>query len=329
MMKKESKQNTEKSTPMTVQEIDTILETIRKEPVEEGVYYKPHPSFRLTIKEISLQVQEATKQMEGIFKHVSVGEAIPIEDIEKVIIPVIARATEIPHIYHLFYELTTKDEYTYRHTISVGIISTLIGKWLNLPQKELVNLSLAATLHDIGKAKVPIDILNKPGKLTKSEYEEMMKHTVYGYELLKSIDSLDESVALVALQHHEREDGNGYPIGLMGDQIHQFSKIVAIADVFHAMSSTRVYQEASPFYKVMKQMQREAFGKLDPHILLLFLNKMMSSIVGKKVILTDGRTADIIMIHPYDPIRCLVKTAEGHIDLRYHTRIQIDRIIED
>lgn len=319
-----------KSTPMTISEIDDLLDSIKDR--EDMVNQKKdlyNPYNRLTIKEISLKIEDASKQMEEIFNFISESGQIPLEEIQESILPTIKQAAEIPHVYHLFYELNAKDEYTYRHTICVGIIANLIGKWLHLEPQDLEDLTLGATLHDIGKTKIRTEILNKPGKLTKEEYEEMRLHTVYGYELLKNIESIDEEIALIALQHHEREDGKGYPLGLESDQISYFSKIVAVADVFHAMSSSRVYHQPSPFYTVMKQMQKDAYGKLEPTIVLTFLNKMMNSLVGKRVLLTDKTVGTITMINPYDPIRCLIQVDGHHIDLRYNSQIQIERIIED
>lgn len=319
-----------KNTPLTVTEIDSMLHTIRGENDRIlGSEKISYPYSSITAKEINKQIEEATKQIKDIFTEVMEGGQLHIEEIKESILPAIKQASEIPHIYHLFYELNSVDEYTYKHTICVGIIANMIGKWLHLSPEDLDVLTLGATLHDIGKTKIPQEILNKPGRLTKEEYEEMKRHTIYGYDLLKEIESLDKEIPLIALQHHEREDGNGYPIGLESEQISYFAKIVAVADVFHAMSSSRVYHEASPFYTVMKQMQRDAYGRLDPVIVLSFLNKMMNNLVGKRVILNDQRVGKIMMIDPYDPIRCLIQVDNCHIDLRYNTSLQIDRIIED
>ncbi|MEQ2528584.1 HD-GYP domain-containing protein [Bacillaceae bacterium CLA-AA-H227] len=318
-----------KNSPMTITEIDAILESMKenKEPIHQSIDL--HPYSHLMTKEIAKEIDAATKHMKELFKDIGNGGKLSLEIIQENIVPTIRQAAEIPHLYHLFYELNEKDEYTYRHTICVGIIATMIGKWLNLPPKDLNDLTLGATLHDIGKAKISVEILHKPGKLTKEEYDEMKLHTIYGYELLKNIDSINENVALIALQHHEREDGKGYPMGLTGHQIGYLSKIVAVADVFHAMSSTRVYHQASPFYEVMKQMQNDAFGKLEPNIVLTFINKIMNTLVGKRVMLTDRSEGMILMIDPYDPIRCLVQTDERLIDLRYSQSLQIEKVLEE
>lgn len=313
-----------KPTPMTISEIDHLLDSLK--------YQNQFPNHTFSMQEIKKNIHEASQQMESLFNRIG-GKgfirAEELQEIEELILPTIRQAAEIPHLYHLFYELNSTDEYTYKHTICVGIIATLIGKWLELPSDELADLTLGATLHDIGKTKINPHILNKPGKLTNDEYEEIKLHTVKGYELVKETGMISERVALIALQHHEREDGKGYPYGLKGDQIHKFSKIVGIADVFHAMSSARVYHHPSPLYIVLNQMQNDAFGKFDPKIMLVFLNKMMTSLVGKRAELTGGFIGTIIMIHPYDPIRCLVKVDDHIIDLRYNPDLQIERIIED
>ncbi|WP_019155914.1 HD-GYP domain-containing protein [Robertmurraya massiliosenegalensis] len=312
------------NTPMTTSETEQRQWNEPDQPLTILEKYDP-----LLLKKVAEKITAASKQMESIFFHVRGGRDLPLEEIKEKIIPVIHEAAKIPHIYHLFYQLNEKESYTYRHPIAVAIISTLIGKWLKLNEQELEDLTLGATLYDIGKASVPSDVLNKTGKLTREEYEIMSNHTVYGYNLLKNTEHINENVALIALQHHEREDGNGYPIGISGAQISYFAKIVAVADVFHAMSSPKIYHEALPFYGVIKQMEHDTFGRLDPKIVLTFLHKVMDSLVGRKVLLSDGNIGTIVLINPYDPIRCLVQTEDRLIDLKYNHHLQIERVLED
>lgn len=301
---------------LKIPEIDNIIrDLITEEDVKKGELFQ-----------ISQKINEVSQQFEEVFEEIQKNENIPIAVIKEDIIPTIVEAAKIPHIFHLFKELQMKNEYTYRHNICVGVIATYIGKWIGLSEEDLSKLTLAATLHDIGKTMISGSILNKPGKLTELEYEEMKRHTIYGYRLIKKTPGLHPSIALTALQHHEREDGQGYPLGITGDYIHPFSKIVAIADIFHAMSSNRVYHEAIPFYEVIAQMKENIFGKLDPEILLVFLNKMMGSLVGKDVKLSTQQRGIIIMIHPYDPLYALVKTDEGIIDLKENKEVKIVQV---
>lgn len=171
-------------------------------------------------------------------------------------------------------------------------------------------------LHDMGKTRISDNIVEKPGKPNEAEYEDMKRHAIYGYELLKNIPGIPPSIALTALQHHEREDGQGYPLGLSGKDIHLHAEIVAIADVFQAMSSNRVYHQAMPFYKVIEQMNRDMFSKFNPEILMELESRFMSTLVGKEVMLTNGRFGTIIMINPYNPLKALLKTGTEIIDLR-------------
>jgi HD-GYP domain-containing protein (c-di-GMP phosphodiesterase class II) len=314
-------------TSLSDQEIDRLLDTIRNSDLNKSQPVQHQVNSRLD--EVSKKINAASRQMEEIFDIVAKTGVVPISEIKNDIMPAIRQAAEIPHIYHLFYELKSKDEYTYRHTVCVGIIATLIGKWLNLSQAELFDLSLGATLHDIGKARVPSDILNKPGRLTQEEYREMQRHTVYGYKLLQDIPEINERVALIALQHHEREDGGGYPFHLQSDKIDKLAKVVAIADVYHAMSSSRVYHQAEPFHIVISQMQNDVFGKFDPKIMMVFLFRIMDSLVGRRVLLSSGEEGTIIMVDPYEPLRALIKSEDTLIDLRLNRGLRISRVLND
>lgn len=311
---------------LTVQEIDDILNELGNK-VKDQIKYGY--SNKEAIKNITANLNQASKKIEFIFSNLMLGEELNLNLLEKEILPVISQASEIPHIYHLFYELNKTEEYTYKHTIGVGIISLMIGKWLKLSEEELKELTLGATLHDIGKTRISPFILNKEGKLTREEYEEVQLHTSYGYEILRKLDQLSDRVALVALQHHEREDGRGYPKGLEGNQIELYSKIVAIADMFHAMLSRRVYQEPLTFYTALRQLQDQAFGKLDANITLLFLYKLMDSIIGRSVMLSDGSVGKILMVDRYDPLRILVQVEDQIIDLKMNHELNIEKVVND
>jgi HD-GYP domain-containing protein (c-di-GMP phosphodiesterase class II) len=312
---------------------NTILndENIQKINVNHILLGKADICFEnqdVSINEMSrVVIQEATEQVEGIFNLVRYSKKIPILEVREKIIPSIQQAAENPNIFQLFSQLQSRDDYTYRHNIGVGVIATLIGKWMNLSETMLSLLTLSATLHDVGKMKVPLDILNKPGRLTEEEFKHIKKHTIHGYDLIKSTIGLSHRTALVALQHHEREDGSGYPFQLKGEKIDLLSKIVGVADVFHAMTSNRVYHNASPFFHVMKQMNEDVFGKLNPEVVTTFVQHIMKSLVGNDVLLTDGRHGTIIMTHPHDPFRPLVQTHESFVDLTRERTVNIDKVL--
>lgn len=311
--------------PLTIPQIDFIREELKKDAFALRV---DHAQPNVNIQD---RINEASLQLKNILQDIRKEGKIQLEKIVLIkakVAPVIAAAGMNPDIYSLFDKpLHADNEYTYRHNIGVGIIATYLGMKLGLSKENLSALTLAAILHDVGKTRISDSILEKPGKLNEAEYEEIKRHAIYGYELIKNIPGIPPSVALTALQHHEREDGQGYPLGLNGKAIHLHAKIVAIADVFHAMSSNRVYHQAMPFYKVIEQMNRDIFSKFNPEILMELVSRLMSSLVGKEVMLTNGRVGTIIMIDPYNPLKALLKTGTEIIDLRMEKEWKIERII--
>jgi putative nucleotidyltransferase with HDIG domain len=278
-------------------------------------------------KNMDLVIDEALVQVRSIFNDVRLTNQIPLIFIRKKLIPGINKLSENSSLFSLLNDLQAKDDYTYYHNIGVSIIATMIGKWMHLSPLDLSILTIAAFLHDIGKLKVPKEILNKAGKLTEAEFDIMKKHTIYGYEIMKNTIGCSHRHALIALQHHEREDGSGYPLGLKGDKLDILSKIVAVADVFHAMTSKRVYHDAIPFHKVLHKMQQNAFGKLDPVITTLFMDKIMSTSIGSHTLLTDGRRAKIVMINPSNQINPLVKINSDFIDLSKHRDLNLAQVL--
>lgn len=279
-------------------------------------------SFEAQTKMIDQTVQD----IKEVFKKVSREKTIPIAEVRKHIVPAIYTASNRTNILQLFIKLQAKDNYTYHHNLAVGAITNVIGKWMGLEEQELLQLTTAALLHDIGKMFVPESILNKRGKLTKEEFHIMQQHTVYGYDILKKTVGITHRQALVALQHHERMDGSGYPMKIKKEEIDWFSRIVAVADTFHAMSSNRVYQTKLPFYKVITEMKRDMFGVLDPEITFLFIKRTMQTLVGHTVLLTNGDKAKVIMVSPSHPTHPLIKVGNEYIDLNKTNQLHIDQV---
>lgn len=150
--------------------------------------------------------------------------------------------------------LKTQDEYTYQHCVNVSILSMAFARYLGMSAVSMADVGLAGLYHDLGKAKMPGEILKKPGKLSSDEYEIMKTHPVKGFHLLDTTDDLPGCVALAALQHHERADGSGYPQGLKGDAICREARIVGLADMYDAMTSDRVYHRAKRSTDVLKML---------------------------------------------------------------------------
>jgi len=252
---------------------------------------------------------------------------VPVDELRSEVIPMVHEVAVSSGLFDLFSELQAKDDYTYRHNIAVGMISTMIGKWMGLPEQDLMQLTTAGLLHDVGKMQIPEEILSKPGKLTEEEFALMKQHTVFGYELLRNTPGITEQQALVALRHHERLDGSGYPSGLKGDEIDLFSRIVAVADIFHAMSSPRAYRDASAFHEVLYQLSSDAYSALDPAITGLFIQKIMQSMIGQKVQLTNQQQGTVVLVHQHDPLHPLVQIGDAYVDLSKTRTVKIEKIL--
>ncbi|MFC4102272.1 HD-GYP domain-containing protein [Paenibacillus xanthanilyticus] len=272
-------------------------------------------------------VRQAVKASKALFARMQETRKIPVMELRDEVLPLVQQAAEEPDVFGLFESIRAKDDYTYEHNIGVGVLATLIGRWMNLSETELSVLAMAATLHDVGKIKIPSEILNKPGKLTSEEYAIVKQHTVIGYEMLKGTTGLNSRVALAALQHHERSDGSGYPLGLTAEQIDPLSRIVAVADVFHAMSSRRPYHEPLPFYDILNQIRLGKFGVFDPQIVSIFLENMVGRMVGRKVVLSDGRSGEVVFLNPHSLERPLVRLEDEFIDLSKVGDVHILRVI--
>jgi len=218
------------------------------------------------------------------------------------------------------------DDMTYTHSMNVALICNVIGNWLRMNEKDLKVLVTCGLLHDIGKLRVPNDIITKPGKLTVQEYEIVKKHPQYGYEMLKD-KKLDRRVKLAALQHHERFGGTGYPYGLMGSDIEYFSSIVAVADVYDAMTSNRCYRKGICPFKVIGILEQDK-DAYEPGVLYLFMERTIEAYVNTEVLLSNGEQGKVVLLNKSLLSRPVVMTDKGTIyDLSKDFRMSIEALI--
>ena len=216
------------------------------------------------------------------------------------------------------------DTSTYKHSVNVAIISRVCGTWLGIKdKKELDVLTMCGLYHDIGKSLVPHVILTKPDSLSAEEFGRMAEHPLLGYNMLSEA-AIDRRIKLAALQHHERNDGSGYPYGLTKDFISPFSKIIAITDVYDAMTADRCYRAGICPFEVIAQFQRQDPSKYDQNVLQVFLQNIAESYIGTGVLLSDNSRGIITMIQQNALSSPLVKLDDGSfIDLRERSDLYI------
>ena len=182
--------------------------------------------------------------------------------------------------------------------------------------------------HDIGKLLIPKEILDKPGRLTLSEYEIMKSHTIRGYQLIKEWE-LNEHIVNCALMHHERCNGSGYPFGITGDKIDEYAKIIAIADVYEAMTANRAYRGPICPFDVVAQFEDKGFDLYETRYLLVFIQNIVDSYLHTKVKLNNGETAEIILINKQRGSKPVVITSTGRpVDLSKEPELRIEEVCE-
>lgn len=217
-------------------------------------------------------------------------------------------------------QMRSVDDYTYQHSVNVGVLSILIGVDLGLDKDTLKQLGIGAILHDIGKIMISDDIIKKPAKLTTIEYQEVKKHTDYGYELLKRTN-VSEEAAQIALFHHEKYDGSGYNKGLASTSIPLFARIVAVADVYDAMSNDRVYKKKVPHDQVFREISHLGNQHFDSKIMETFVRRLCIYPNGCGVILSSGERGMVIGqngIFPESPQVRIFTPKSGNIKSLYY-----------
>ncbi len=229
-------------------------------------------------------------------------------------------------MFDMLHSLRHHGDMTYAHSVNVALISSIIGQWLHYSEEDIKVLTLCGLLHDIGKVAIDEAILNKPGKLTPEEFEIVKGHVKAGYDRIKDAD-IDVRIKEACLLHHEKCDGTGYPFGLKSNQISDFAKIVAIADIYDAMTANRVYRGAVCPFEVIHIIEKDAFSKLDPAFVLPFLKNVVSSYIHTNVKLSDGQIGEVILINDRDFSRPIVKCGDKFIDLSKTPGVTITAIM--
>ncbi|TCT14658.1 putative nucleotidyltransferase with HDIG domain [Natranaerovirga pectinivora] len=251
------------------------------------------------------------------FANIAKGQKMELDDILKVSNFIFNNSECIYKLIHSMNIIKRVDEYTYSHSVNVAMYSMLIGKWIGLEEREIKLIIKAGLLHDIGKIKIPLTILNKKESLTDEEYKRIKKHVSLGYSICNEYDWLDDEVGKAVLLHHERQDGSGYPLGLSGENISLYAKIVAIADVYDAITSERIYKKRQTPFETFQEILSFGYSKFDVNIMNRFLYNIATIYVGEKVKMNNGDIGEIVFIPPDNIMYPIVKVRDRYYDLKH------------
>lgn len=204
-------------------------------------------------------------------------------------------------------DIRTTDEYTFSHCVSTTVYSLLIGRSLNYDRKKLESLAMGTMLHDIGKISLDRRILYKKEKLTSDELHYVKQHALIGYNLIQDCSDLSEASKNIVLNHHERLNGSGYPYGLKGNQIDEYSKIVGIADVYDALTADRCYRKKWKTNEALKYLIENSGTLFDAELVRIFMQQIAIFPNGTIVRLSDGRLALVKKQNKNFPLRPIIR----------------------
>lgn len=230
------------------------------------------------------------------------------------------------NVFDMVHNMRQYDDITFAHSLNVGLICNVFAGWLGLSKSEIRLATECGIFHDIGKLAIPEEIIKKPEKLTKEEFELVKTHPVEGYKILQRYD-VDDHVRKAALMHHEKCDGSGYPLGLTGDATDYYGKLVAIADVYEAMTANRQYRDGLCPFTVIEAFEDEGLQKYDTAMIMTFLEKIVDTYMLNRVGLSNGMEGDIIFINKQRLSRPTVKCGDQYIDLAKEKGLRIEKLL--
>lgn len=308
-----------------------IEEEVTLEPVDEIVaantsYYD---KVRATKEYVAFK-EEFNRQLvqfQGLLNDIVKKNADP--DVSSMLagtLSLVETAKNSANLLEMLHAMKDYDDSTYVHSLNVALLCNLLAGWLRLSPEEVHLATLCGLLHDIGKLKVPDELIKKPAKLTNPEFERIKAHAKDGYILLKD-KNVDVHVKNSALMHHERCDGSGYPFKVLADQIDPYAKMVSIADVYDAMTSPRVYRGPLCPFKVISIFEEEGLQRYESQYIMTFLEHIVNSYIMTDVKLSDGQVGKIVYINKHCLSKPTVQTADGFLDLSKEADLYIDAIM--
>ena len=235
--------------------------------------------------------------IDNVLEDARMGNSVDTQQAKSVVIDLAESITRNPDASVWLTNLKNRDEYTAIHSVNVCVLTLTFARALGFKKEHLIDIGMGAQLHDIGTLRVPLDILNKPGKLTDEEFKIMKGHPVLGYELLMKDKVLSKDALSVVLGHHERLGGTGYPEGKTDSSINHYTRIVSIVDVYDAITSDRVYHNGMTPHEALKKMYEWAPGNFDDKLMQAFIRTIGIYPVGSLVELKSGHIGLVVKLN--------------------------------
>ena len=287
---------------------EVYIERLRHRGISE-IYMEDDLSAGLQIEDV---VREETRNdavvlVKRMMNDYHFSTSLDIEGVKKMVNKIVDELLGNRDILYNLSEIKSVDDYTFEHSVNVCILSLITGIGLGFDLHRLRELGIGAMMHDIGKLCIPGEILQKPSQLTVDEFELIKKHTFFGYEMLKKNDNIDMISAYIAFGHHERYDGSGYPLQLKSDNIQICARIVAVADVYDALTSDRVYRKRLRPNEVYEYITSLGANHFDPRVIESFVKYVSIYPVGTGVLLNTKERGLVISDNKKMPTRPVIR----------------------
>ncbi len=229
-------------------------------------------------------------------------------------------------VFDMLHNMREYDDSTFAHCMNVGLICNLLAHWMKMDEAEAELATACGLLHDIGKLLIPREIITKPGKLSAEEFMVIQKHPTIGYQMLRE-QNVDEHICNAALMHHERIDGTGYPYHLTGEKLDKYARMVAITDVYDAMTAARVYRGPLCPFRVIEIFESEGYQKYDVEFLLVFMENVVNTYIQNRCRLSDDREGEIIFINKNKLSRPIVQCGSQYVNLMDYPELTITTLL--
>ncbi|MDQ1259029.1 MAG: cyclic di-GMP phosphodiesterase [Pseudomonadota bacterium] len=237
---------------------------------------------------------QAKEAVVSMFQEARMGKAVDAESASSLVQEISDSVTRNPGALISLARLKTADDYTYMHSVAVCALMVALARQIGLNDAQTRSAGMAGLLHDLGKAAIPLAVLNKPGKLTDEEFEMVKSHPVEGWKMLKEGGGVEAAVLDACLHHHEKMDGTGYPDRLGHDKLSTIARMAAICDVYDAVTSDRPYKRGWDPAESIRRMAEWTKGHLDPRLFQAFVKSIGIYPVGSLVRLESGRIAVVV-----------------------------------
>lgn len=274
-----------------------------KEWLDQRAPPKKLASFDKEVERAGYVYQETSKLVKSFMQEVQLGSTINVEIAKKAVAECVDSVLQSPDALLWMTQLKNRDLYTSQHSMNVCVLAIALGRQINLPIHELNNLGLCGMMHDMGKMRVPLEILNKPGKLDPEELKIMQSHAELGWKLLMSSSGMYGGAIDVAHSHHERLDGTGYPRRLRAEQISPYTRIVAVADMYDALTSDRVYHEGRSHLEAINILTKACGNHLDSGLTYKFIECLGIYPPGSVVEMKNGEIGIVVEVNPKHKIK--------------------------